>query len=138
MRKLVLPVIAVAALAMLFVGCGKSPGVGQATPTASSGGGGTAGAVSMGPTTFVQTSVTAQVGKPVQFADPQGTGGFHILCLGHNQTCKSNPDGPAELNTPAGVTFNQGDTKSFTFTKAGTYEVTCTVHPNMNVTITVQ
>ncbi|MEP7040047.1 MAG: plastocyanin/azurin family copper-binding protein [Chloroflexota bacterium] len=31
-----------------------------------------------------------------------------------------------------------GASASYTFTEAGTYQVTCTLHPNMNMTITVQ
>jgi plastocyanin len=31
-----------------------------------------------------------------------------------------------------------GKSGSFTFTEAGTYQVTCTIHPTMNMTITVQ
>jgi plastocyanin len=31
-----------------------------------------------------------------------------------------------------------GASKSYTFTDPGTYQVTCTVHPTMNMTITVQ
>jgi heat shock protein HslJ len=90
---------------------------------------------------FVQQSVTIHAGSQLQFVDPSDTGGTHILCLGHDQTCTPNPKGPAELNTGngiAGIQFNAGDTRSFTFANPGTYEVTCTIHQHMNVIITVQ
>jgi plastocyanin len=92
----------------------------------------------MGSVTFTTTALTVSAGTSVKFDNPTNGGGFHILCLGKDQKCAANPDGPAELNASGGVTFNQGDSKSYVFAKAGTYTVTCTVHPNMNVTITVQ
>lgn len=131
MKKVIFPVILVALLAL--VGCGKPIGGHTSTP---SGGGGNE--VDMASSTFVQSAITVKAGTSVKFNDPSATGGFHILCLGQDQVCKSNPQGPADLNTSAGVTFNQGDSKSYTFQTAGSYVVTCTVHPSMNVTITVQ
>jgi plastocyanin len=134
MKKLgimLLPLLLMAAIAA--AGCGKTPGTGNTgTPT---GGGST---VTMGSTTFVQQSITVTAGTAVQFVDPTDTGGVHILCFGHNQTCAPNTSGPAGLNDPKGVQFSNGDTKSYTFSTPGTYEVTCTIHANMNVTITVQ
>lgn len=134
MKKLgimLLPLLLIAAIAAS--GCGKTPGTGNSgTP---SGGGST---VSMTSTNFVQQAITVKAGTAVQFTDPSDTGGVHILCFGHNQTCAKNANGPAELNDPKGVQFNNGDTKSYTFSTPGTYEVTCTIHANMNVTITVQ
>jgi plastocyanin len=93
----------------------------------------------MASATFVQQTCTIKAGDQVTFVDPSGTGNYHLLCFGKDQACVSNAAGPAALNTSSGVTFNAGDPpKSFTFATAGTYEVTCTVHSNMNVTITVQ
>jgi plastocyanin len=42
------------------------------------------------------------------------------------------PDALFDLQLAAGAS------DSYTFTEAGTYEVTCTLHPEMNMTITVQ
>lgn len=42
------------------------------------------------------------------------------------------PDALFDLKLAAGASG------SYTFTDAGTYKVTCTLHPNMNMTITVQ
>lgn len=42
------------------------------------------------------------------------------------------PDALFDLQLPAGASA------SYTFTEPGTYQVTCTLHPNMNMTITVQ
>lgn len=133
MKKFIIPVVSVLVLAFVVAGCGKST-----AGTSTGGGGGACTKIEMAATTFVQSTCTIKAGDSLQFVDPTSTGGYHILCFGKDQTCTANADGPAELNTAGGVTFNGGDTKSYTFTKAGTYEVTCTIHPDMNVTITVQ
>ena len=43
-------------------------------------------------------------------------------------------DGPEKFNSP---TLQQGQTWSYTFTKAGTYSYYCAVHPDMKATVTV-
>jgi plastocyanin len=108
MKKFIIPAVSVLVLAFVVAGCGKST-AGTSTP---GGGGGACTKIEMAATTFVQSTCTIKA--------------------------VANPNGPAELNTAGGVTFNGGDTKSYTFATAGTYEVTCTIHPDMNVTITVQ
>ena len=137
MKKYVVPAVMIALLAL--VACGKSEGGGPtATATSGSGTGSGGSVVEMASVNFVQHAISIQAGQAVVFKDPQGTGGYHILCLGDNQTCKSNAQGPAELNTSSGVTFNAGDPdKSIVFPNAGTFTVTCTLHPQMDVTITV-
>ena len=135
MKKLLIPVAAVFVVGFVLVGCGKVVGAHTTGPAAAC----TNGEVDMASVTFVQTTCTIKAGDAVKFVDPAGTGNFHLLCFGNNQQCTPNPDGPTGLNASGGVTFNAGDApKSYAFTKPGTYEVTCTVHPHMNVTITVQ
>src|SRR5579859_3636108 len=133
MKKLILPGLMIFVLAL--VGCGKA---GTSTTTTTTTGGGGGNEVTMASVDFVQHSISIKVGDSVKFVDPSGTGNLHILCFGHNEICKANPDGPADLNAASGVQFNAGDApKTYTFAKAGTYEVTCTIHQNMDVTITV-
>jgi plastocyanin len=137
MKKLIVLLASVALLAFAIVGCGKPVGGSSTTPA--TGGGCTDGKIEMASADFVQHTCTIKAGGQITFVDPQTTGNFHILCFGTNEACVPNPDGPAELNDSSGVTFNAGDPpKSFTFSKPGTYTVTCTVHRNMDVTITVQ
>jgi plastocyanin len=133
MKKALIPAVSVLILGLVLIGCGKVPGT--AHNTSSSGCNGT---VQMASSSFVQSTCTVHAGASVNFVDPQGTGGYHLLCLGAHQQCTSNPDGPAELNVSGGVVFNQGDSHSYVFAKPGTYTVTCTVHPGMDVNITVQ
>jgi plastocyanin len=42
--------------------------------------------------------------------------------------------GPVKFNSP---TLQQGDTFTYTFTQAGTYDYYCAVHPNMTASVTV-
>lgn len=131
MKKALIPAVSVLILGLVLIGCGKVPGTAQKTPS------GCSGTVQMASSSFAQTTCTVTAGTSVSFVDPQGTGNLHILCLGAHQQCISNPDGPAALNVSGGVTFNPGDSHSYLFTKPGTYSVTCTIHPQMDVTITV-
>jgi plastocyanin len=127
---LVLPLLLLGAVAAS--GCGKTPG-GTNNPAPS----GPVTQVEMDATNFAVSSVTVKSGVPFKFVDPTDTGGLHIICAGHNGKCIANADAPSELADP-GFTINPGDTKTVTFDKPGTYQVACTVHPDMNLTITVQ
>lgn len=130
MKKLtfvVLPLLLIAAF--MVAGCGKTPG-GNATT-------GPTNEVQMDAVNFVQTSVTIKAGTAFKFVDPSDTGGLHIICAGHSGKCIANANAPAELADP-GFTINPGETKTVTFANPGTYQIACTVHPDMNLTITVQ
>jgi plastocyanin len=116
---------AVLMLAILAVGCGKP----AATAT---GGGNTVGLTA---STFATSSITIKAGTALVFDD--SSGGYHIICLGKDQACDQTAQGPSDL-MGQGFTINAPDKKSVTFATAGTYLVTCTVHPNMNLTVTVQ
>jgi plastocyanin len=97
--------------------------------------------VSMVGSDFTTTTVTIQAGEAVHFTDPIATGGMHILCLGANGTCDKSDksaQGPQALQGD-GFTINAGDPpKDVTFGTPGAYKITCSIHPNMNLTVTVQ
>jgi len=44
-------------------------------------------------------------------------------------------DGPVKFTSP---TLNQGDTFTYTFTVAGTYDYYCSIHPDMKASVTVE
>lgn len=93
----------------------------------------------MGQDNFVQTSRTVKSGDTVIFKDASD-GAPHVICVGTNGQCNaSDATGtlPTELKAP-GFNINPGESKNVTFTAPGTYKVTCTIHPQMNMTITVQ
>jgi plastocyanin len=138
MKKLILT--AVAAALLVLAGCGAVGNTAQGKP-GGGGGGAAAGTatVTMSDINFVPNngSVTIKAGQAVKFVDPAGTGGLHYLLTGTKGTLTPMTGAPAVLSTPAGMTINAGDTKSITFANAGTFMITCTIHPYMEVTVVV-
>jgi plastocyanin len=133
MKKLIFTVAV--AILMFLAGCG-AVGNAQGTP-----GGGTAAGttINMSAVNFVpnNSTFTIKAGQAVTFVDPAGSGGLHYLLTGTNGTLTPVPGAPAALSTPAGMTINTGDTKVITFANAGTFKITCTIHPYMEVTVVV-
>jgi plastocyanin len=72
--------------------------------------------------------LTVAVGTTVMLMN--GDGFAHTATQGSDGV--KAPDALFDLQLAAGAS------DSYTFTEAGTYEVTCTIHPNMNMAITVQ
>jgi len=94
--------------------------------------------VSMAAADFSPTSITITVGQAVHFTDPAGVGGTHIVCLGNEGECDAAAHGPQALEG-GGFTINAGDSpQDVTFTTPGTYKITCSIHPSMNLTVTVR
>jgi plastocyanin len=138
MKKLILTAIAAAVL--VLAGCGAVGNAAQGNPVG--GGGGTttgAATVNMNSFNFVPNngSVTIKAGQAVTFVDPAGTGGLHYLVTGTNGKLTSMPGAPPVLSTASGMAINAGDTKAVTFANAGTFMITCTIHPYMEVTVVV-
>jgi len=119
-----------------FVVAACGPGAAAGGKTPGDAGGAT---VDMNALNFVPNngSVTIKAGQAVTFSDPAANGGIHILVTGTNGTFKPTAGAPAAFNTPTGTQINAGDTMKVTFANAGTYPITCTIHPYMEVTITV-
>lgn len=91
----------------------------------------------MGLDKFVQTSVSVQVGHNLAFQDNQ-RGAEHILCIGSNGQCTPNAQGPSLLTRSGGLIFEPGVTQALTWLTPGTYHITCTIHPQMNLIVTVR
>lgn len=117
-------------LALGIAGCGKQVGTGGGGSTAPS------GTVEFTTDNFAQHAVTIKAGEAVHFNDT-ASGGTHVLCLGTNEACDKSAKGPQALQGD-GFTINIGETKDVVFDTAGTYQITCSIHPNMNLTVTVQ
>ncbi len=64
----------------------------------------------------------------------ESSGSTHILCIGENGACQSGAQGPSELTSANGMQVDPGQTKQVKFDTAGTYKITCTIHPTMNMT----
>jgi len=92
----------------------------------------------MGTSTFTgSTSLTIHQGTTVKFADA-ASGATHILMMGANGMYGGMMGAPNMLNSSMGMTISPGQTMMVTFTTPGTYHITCSIHPDMNVTITVR
>jgi plastocyanin len=97
-----------------------------------------AATIMMGRSSFSgNTSVTIKAGQAVLFDDSAGGGGTHDLVIGMNGQFHAVSGAPSELNSATGTSFSPGDQKVITFATAGTYPITCVIHPTMQVTVTV-
>ncbi len=128
MRKFAIAGIVVV-LALALAACG---GKGSANGSCS------ANTVKMEVSTFGCTSLTVKAGTTVTFDNTVNGGGTHVLVTGTNGSFTAETGAPADLNAASGLNFSPGDKKTETFATAGTYHITCTIHPTMNLTITVQ
>jgi plastocyanin len=106
------------------------------------GGGGTGNGapntITMGGGSFEgNTNISITAGQAVTFDDPSSSGGTHHLVTGTSGNFSAEAGAPSEFATSAGINFSPGDSKTITFPTAGTYHITCTIHPPMQATITV-
>ena len=107
-----------------------------ATPAPSATTGPSAATVTLGPTTFNgSTSVTITAGQSVTFNNSQG--GTHNLVTGTGGKFSQEAGAPGQLGA-TGLPLTSGDVTPVTFPTAGTYHITCTFHPSMQLTVTVK
>lgn len=130
MKKATFALVPVLLLLALALGaCGKGAPAGNTTGTTS------ANTVTMGTSNFDQHTITIKAGEALTFDNSNGA--FHQICLGKDMTCNKTAQGPQQVQGD-GFAINAGEKKQVTFANAGTYDITCSVHPNMNLTVTVQ
>jgi plastocyanin len=124
MRRILLAVFAVLALALGVAACGggddNGGGSTSTSSSASSGGGGVA--IKMENIQFAPKETTVKVGDKVTWTNDDTTD--------HNVTADSGADFKSE-------DFGSGGTFEFTADKAGTIKYECTLHPGMVGTLTV-
>jgi plastocyanin len=126
MRRILLAICAVVALAAVGCGGGDDGGGGSSSgsssaPAAASSGGGVA--IKMQNIAFAPKAVTVKVGQKITWTNDDTTD--------HNVTADSGADFKSD-------NFGKGATFDFTPDKAGTIKYECTLHPGMTATITVQ
>ncbi|MBF6592117.1 MAG: hypothetical protein IVW57_16530 [Ktedonobacterales bacterium] len=92
--------------------------------------------VTLSATDFTRHSLTIQAGGAVRFVD-EPSAAQHHLCLGRDGACHSSASGPLILRG-LGFAIQPGQSKEVIFSTPGTYTMTCTIHPKMNLTVTVQ
>jgi plastocyanin len=102
----------------------------ESTVASDDGGGGDGGnVVGMAGSSFSPESITISAGDSVEFNNDDGTS--HRIVEGE--------DG-AEVDDPAfeALSLSAGDSSSVTFDEPGTYQVTCSIHPSMQMTVIVE
>jgi hypothetical protein len=68
----------------------------------------------------------------------RGTGALHILAIGQRGASRSEAGAPS-FGGSSGHRSERGEVWTTpAWTAAGTFHVTCTVHPGMNMTVTVR
>ena len=78
-------------------------------------------------------NVTIKAGQSVTFT----SSGTHILVTGTHGAYSPESGAPSQLNNSSGDAFSPGDSQSITFSNAGTFNITCMIHPSMQATVTV-
>lgn len=111
--------IGVALIVLAAAACSSEEG----TTTTTAAGTATEAAVSIADFTFSPSAVTVAVGQTVTWTNDDGG-------LAHTST---SPDGVWNSGT-----LQPGDTFSFAFEEAGTFDYACNIHPSMSGTITVE
>ena len=90
--------------------------------------------VDMTATGFAPQSVEISEGQTIRFVNQSSTV-TQVLCVGTNRRCNTSAVDPRVFVTPN--RFTPGQVKVLLFETPGTYTITSTVTPNMNLTITV-
>ncbi len=133
--SLMLVVLAIGSIALAScIRPGTPTAKSSSSSSSSSGSNGTT--VHLESTNFQVSSTSIPKGSMLTFVDDVAVA--HILKNGSwvngNQVPKQEPGAPS-----VNVTFSGSDThKIGPFNTAGTYHIFCTIHPNMNLTITVK
>ncbi len=132
MRRFVVIASFLALLTGALAACAGGPDYGGSSGGGSSG----ASTLSLGGSSFNgATSITITAGQAVTFDD--SSGGTHDLVTGTSGQFTAATGAPNEFSTKDGLDLSAGDKKTVTFNTAGTYHITCTIHPSMQATVTV-
>ena len=127
MKKLII-LIFVAMLITLLVACGQGNSTGSSNNpnTVRTEGG-----------VFNTSAISIKKGDTITFYDDVDNGGLHILVTGQGAVSDTE-NGAPDFGGTAGHRIDVGESwTTQPWTTAGIYHVTCTVHPNMNLTVTV-
>lgn len=138
--SLTLLLVVLAIGSILFAACTRpgtatTSGNGGKTPAAGNAGGGTA--VHMGSSNFLVSSISIPKGAKLSIIDDVAVP--HILQNGMYDA-NGTPKPSKEPGAPTvSVSYAGSDTHDIgPFTTAGTFHIYCTIHVNMNLTITVK
>lgn len=139
LRALVLLLTLFALGSVVLAACTRpgTPAASTGTPgsgnSSSSGG---ASAAHMGPTNFVQSTVTISKGSMLQLIDD---GNYtHILGNGSWVNGVAKPAKEAGAPTVNNLQISGNNAQIGPFNTAGTFHIYCSIHPGMNLAITVK
>jgi hypothetical protein len=135
-----LMLVALALGSILLAACAR-PGTPQAStgqgnqPGSGSSGGGPP-AAHMGPTNFVQSTVDVPKGSMLMLIDD----GTYTHILSNGMWVNGTPKPAKEPGAPTVnmLQINGNNAQIGPFTTAGTFHIYCSIHPGMNLTITVK
>ena len=86
---------------------------------------------------FSPTTITIKKGTTITFVDDADNGALHILVIGQNAQQETEQGAP-DFGGVSGTRIDVGDTWTTPpWNITGTFHVACTVHPAMNLTVTV-
>ena len=126
MKKMV-PIAVFALLLTLLIACGGTSNSRSNTPDK----------VTMGASTFNVITMTIHKGHTLTFENNADSGSLHILAVGKDGQ-NDTENGAPNFGGFAGHRSEVGDSWTTPpWNTAGTYHVTCTVHPMMNLTVIV-
>lgn len=122
-----MPVLAIVAALILILAACSGTSSATATPgdDGGDGGGDTGESVSLSGGQFSPSTLTIPVGTTVTFTDGAG----HTVTNGSDGEAVEDPIVDEEWN---------GEPIVVSFDEAGTFDITCRIHPGMNMTITVE
>lgn len=128
MKKLALLCVFLLAFTLL-IACGGTPQTDNSTTSQNT--------VKMVGGMFNISSISVKKGSTISFLDDPNNGALHILVVGQNgqqeaENGASDFGGAADQRVDVGQTWTTPP-----WNLAGTFHVTCTVHPLMNLTVTV-
>ena len=127
MKKLALVMMFAMALTWLISCDSTSTTVGSNSPNT----------VKMEGGTFSTSSISIAKGSTITFLDDPNNGALHILVIGQNGQQESEQNA-VDFGGAAGERIDIGNSWTTPpWNTAGTYHITCTVHPLMNLTVTV-
>ncbi len=87
--------------------------------------------------TFNISSISISKGSTITFLDDPNNGALHILVVGQDGQ-QGSEQGAADFGGLSGERIDIGNSWTTPpWNTAGTYHITCTVHPQMNLTVKV-
>jgi len=122
--------VVAAAIVVSLAACGN----GEASDSAGTGGDGSDGGGEAGTT----VELTGFAFSPAELTVAPGTTVTFVNNDGAAHTVTEGTDGTAAENARFDKPIADGAEVTVTFDDPGTYQITCTIHPTMNMTVTVE